>query len=124
MAKIIVRSEAGVFVGEATKSVYIKELKDGYITLKNSMNINYWDGAALQDGKIHPTQKPVRLFEWCLNLRSKENDIVLDCFSGSGTTAIACHNLKRRFICIEKDPEYAEKSRERLKQAQRQLNLF
>lgn len=85
---------------------------------------DYSRGAALQDGKIHPTQKPVRLFEWCLNLRSKENDIVLDCFSGSGTTAIACHNLKRRFICIEKDPEYAEKSRERLKQAQRQLNLF
>lgn len=85
---------------------------------------DYSRGAALQDGKIHPTQKPLRLFEWCLNIRSKENDIVLDCFSGSGTTAVACHNLHRRFICIERDPEYAKASQERLAQAQRQQTLF
>lgn len=73
---------------------------------------------------LHPTEKPVDLFEYLIAKSSNENDLVLDCFSGSGTTAVACHNLKRRFICIEKDPEYAEKSQERLKQAQRQLNLF
>ena len=55
---------------------------------------------------------------------SKENDLVLDCFSGSGTTAVACHNLHRRFICIEKDPEYYRASCERLEQAQRQQTLF
>lgn len=53
-----------------------------------------------------------------------ENDLVLDCFSGSGTTAVACHNLHRRFICIEKDPEYYRASCERLEQAQRQQTLF
>lgn len=74
--------------------------------------------------KEHPATKPIELFSDLINLFSKENDIVLDCFSGSGTTAVACHNLKRRFICIEKDPEYAEKSRERLEQAQRQQTLF
>ena len=47
-----------------------------------------------------------------------------DCFSGSGTTAVACHNLKRRFICIEKDPEYWKASCARLEQAQRQQTLF
>lgn len=72
----------------------------------------------------HPTIKPLSIFNTLIENSSKENDLVLDCFSGSGTTAVACHNLKRRFICIEKDPEYAEKSRERLKQAQRQINLF
>lgn len=74
--------------------------------------------------RIHPTQKPVILFEKILLDYSNENDLVLDCFSGSGTTAVACHNLKRRFICIEKDPEYWKASCERLEQAQRQQTLF
>ena len=78
----------------------------------------------LKDGTIHPTQKPLKLFETCVSRYSNENDLVLDCFSGSGTTAVACHNLKRRFICIEKDPDYWRLSCERLEQAQRQQMLF
>ena len=78
----------------------------------------------LKDGTIHPTQKPLKLFETCVSRYSNENDLVLDCFSGSGTTAVACHNLKRRFICIERDPEYHALSVERLEQAQRQQTLF
>ncbi|MBO5713837.1 MAG: site-specific DNA-methyltransferase [Clostridia bacterium] len=74
--------------------------------------------------KKHPATKPLELFSDLINLFSKENDLVLDCFSGSGTTAVACHNLKRRFICIEKDPEYWKASCERLEQAQRQQMLF
>lgn len=74
--------------------------------------------------RIHPTQKPVGLFMKILQDYSKENDLILDCFSGSGTTAVACHKLKRRFICIEKDPEYCKASHERLEQAQRQQTLF
>lgn len=73
---------------------------------------------------LHPTQKPVALIEFLVKTYTNANDVVLDNCSGSGTTAVACNNLKRRFICIEKDPEYAEKSRERLKRAQRQINLF
>jgi site-specific DNA-methyltransferase (adenine-specific) len=74
---------------------------------------------------IHPTQKPIALIEWLLENYSNENDLILDCFSGSGTTAVACHNLKRRFICIEKDYDYWKASVERLKivQAQQRLNL-
>ena len=59
-----------------------------------------------------------------LNDYSNENDLILDCFSGSGTTAIACHNLKRNFICIEKDIDYYNASVERLRNAQAQLRLF
>ena len=80
-----------------------------------------------QGGKSHPTEKPVKLMEWCILLADKfidKNGIILDCFSGSGTTAIACHNLKRRFICIEKDYDYWKASVERLKDAQSQLKLF
>ena len=85
---------------------------------------DYARGQANQDEKIHPTQKPLKLIEWCLVRGGVENDLVLDCFSGSGTTAVACHNLKRRFICIEKDPDYWRLSCERLEQAQRQQMLF
>lgn len=74
--------------------------------------------------ELHPTQKPVDLFAYLVQKSTKENDIVLDCFSGSGTTAVACHNLHRRFICIEKDPEYCRASCERLEQAKKQQTLF
>ena len=77
------------------------------------------------DGKFnHPSVKPSDLIKKLLLVHSNENDLILDCFSGSGTTAVACHNLKRRFICIEKDTEYWAKSCERLKAEQAQLQLF
>jgi site-specific DNA-methyltransferase (adenine-specific) len=78
----------------------------------------------LKDGTIHPTQKPRLLFERILADYSKEGDLILDCFSGSGTTAVACHNLHRRFICIEKDPDYYVASVDRLEKVQSQLTLF
>ena len=74
--------------------------------------------------RIHPTQKPADLFGQIIRDYSKENDLVLDCFSGSGTTAIACHRLKRRFICIEKDKDYWQASVKRLEDEQRQGTLF
>lgn len=88
-----------------------------------------WNGMLQENMKekeirIHPTQKPVGLFMKILQDYSNENDLVLDCFSGSGTTAVACHNLKRRFICIERDREYAKASQERLEQEQKQQMLF
>ena len=80
--------------------------------------------ASGQEYRIHPTQKPLKLFEQIINYYSNENDLILDCFSGSGTTAIACHNLNRRFICIEKDYDYWKASCERLEEHQSQLRLF
>ena len=76
------------------------------------------------DKKQHPTQKPLKLFEMILNDYSEKGQTILDCFSGSGTTAIACHNLNRNFICIEKDYDYWKASVERLKNAQAQQKLF
>ncbi len=99
-------------------------LADGelaYTSFNKALRIfDYSRSKALQDGKIHPTQKPVALFKWCLDLCSKENDLILDCFSGSGTTAIACHDMKRNFICIEKDEDYYKKSCERLENFKKQ----
>lgn len=56
--------------------------------------------------KSHPTQKPLALMEWCLKWVS--SPLVVDPFMGSGTTGVACINLGRRFIGIEKDPKYFE----------------
>lgn len=85
---------------------------------------DYSRGEALKDGKIHPTQKPVALFSWVLELFSKEGDKIFDPFSGSGTTAIACHRGKRQFLCIEKDEVYFKKSVERLEEEQKQMILL
>ena len=74
--------------------------------------------------RFHPTQKPLNLISYLIQRSSNENDLVLDCFSGSGTTAIACHRLKRRFICIERDREYWQASVKRLEDEQRQGVLF
>lgn len=76
------------------------------------------------DGRFHPTQKPLALISYLMERSTRQGDLVLDCFSGSGTTAVACHNLKRRFICIERDKEYCEASIKRLEQAKRQQTLF
>lgn len=64
----------------------------------------------------HPTQKPIKLIEMLVKASSKENDLILDPFLGSGTTAVACQNLKRRFIGIEISKEYCEIARQRLRQ--------
>ena len=85
---------------------------------------SYSRAHALKDNKIHPTQKPLALFKWCLNLRSKKNDLILDCYSGSGTTAVACHELGRNYTCIEIDSEYHKASVERLTEAKRQTKIF
>lgn len=55
---------------------------------------------------LHPTQKPVDLLEYLIRTYTNENDVVLDNCFGSGSTAIACLNTKRRFIGIEISPEY------------------
>lgn len=64
---------------------------------------------------IHPTQKPVQLMQWCLR-KTNENDLILDPFLGSGTTAVACQNLHRNFIGIEIDKKYCEIAEKRLRQ--------
>ena len=56
--------------------------------------------------KLHPTEKPLELFEYLIETYTNENDIVLDNTAGSGTTAIACLNTNRQFIVMEKEESY------------------
>ena len=88
------------------------------------VNMGFISGKEERGKRIHPTQKPLLLFQDILNDFSKPGDSIFDPFSGSGTTAVACHKLNRRFICIEKDHDYYAASVKRLEDAQRQLSLL
>ena len=65
--------------------------------------------------KKHPTQKPVRLFEQLIKVSSNEGDLVFDPCIGSGTTAVACKNLKRNYIGCEASKKYYEEFCKRMK---------
>ena len=84
------------------------------------------DGNTKAEVKIHPTQKPLRLIEKILRdyIEPCGGGLIADFFSGSGTTAVACHNLGLDFIAVEKDEDYFKSSSERLKIAQSQMKLF
>lgn len=73
---------------------------------------------------LHPTQKPVPLFEYLIKTYSNQGDTVLDICAGSGTTGVACENLKRDYILIEKEEKYVEVIKERLKQIKMKKRLF
>ena len=69
---------------------------------------------ANQNGKVHPTQKPVALLEYLIKTYTLESETVLDNCMGSGTTGVACKNLNRNFIGIELDPEYFKIAEKRI----------
>lgn len=70
---------------------------------------------------VHPTQKPVALFEYLIKTYTNKGDLVLDNCAGSGTTGVACQNTGRDYILIEKEPEYIEIIKARLKIVQPKL---
>ena len=74
--------------------------------------------------RIHPTQKPVRLYEFCLMNYAKENDKILDTHLGSGSIAIACHNLGFELTACEIDKDYYNDSIKRIKQHISQLRII
>ena len=74
--------------------------------------------------KIHPTQKPVKLYEWLLINYAKKGNKVLDTHLGSGSIAIACHNLGFDLTACELDKEYFEAAIKRIKQHQAQLRII
>ena len=90
-----------------------KSAKTFYMRPQNADNI-----------RIHPTQKPVKLYEWLLMNYAKEGDKILDTHLGSGSIALACHNLKFDLTACELDAEYFKAAQKRLKQHQQQMTIF
>jgi site-specific DNA-methyltransferase (adenine-specific) len=93
--------------------------KEGYNPLlrfpKTTININSRIAECNSLNRLHPTQKPVALFEYLIKTYTNEGDLVLDNCIGSGTTAIAAINTKRNWIGIEKEVEYCTIAYNRIK---------
>ncbi len=118
----------------AQKQERAKSGKERVKTIINPSTVSEnYGGIVLQEGKIygelrmpsswqkfncevglHPTQKPVALFEYLIKTYTNEGDLVLDNCMGSGTTGVACKNLNRNFIGIELDPEYFKIAEKRI----------
>lgn len=77
-----------------------------------------------KDKRIHPTQKPVDLYKWCIKNFAKTGDVILDTHVGSGSSLIACHETGHNFVGFEIDPIYYENARKRLIEAVSQANIF
>lgn len=75
---------------------------------------NVWRYSTENKGENHPTQKPLSVIRRIIRTSSNESDVVLDCFLGSGTTAVAAIDTGRNFIGIERESEYAEIARQRI----------
>ena len=97
--------------------------KNSMIALKKTYNESY-PKSILRFNKehssrrLHPTQKPLPLFEYLVKTYTTEGDTVLDNCMGSGTTGVACKNLNRNFIGIELDPEYFKIAEKRINEVQ------
>lgn len=78
----------------------------------------------LNEKRIHPTQKPVALYEWLLSKYTKDGDIVLDTYVGSASSLIACHRTNHKFVGFELDEHYYKLSKERLDTEMAQMRIF
>lgn len=88
-----------------------------------------WNGMLQENMKnkeirIHPTQKPVALYEWILNNYAKPGDKILDTHVGSASSLVACHNLGFQYVGFELDPDYFKAATERLETAKAQCSIF
>lgn len=88
-----------------------------------------WNGMLQEDMKnkeqrIHPTQKPVALYEWILNKFAKPGDIILDTHVGSASSLIACRHTGHKYVGFEIDEYYYKIASERLKAEEQQMNIF
>ena len=113
------------------KSIREKAIKSGGMTASLSAGAGYMEKLEtktyddkhpttiltfdkVRKGSVHPTQKPVALFEYLIKTYTNEGELVLDNCAGTGTTAIACENTNRRWICVEQLQEYADKAVQRI----------
>lgn len=81
-------------------------------------------GELVKQNTFHPTEKPLKLYEWLLSNYAEPGQKIIDTHGGSMSHAIAAHKLGFDLTIIERDPEYYEQAKARLLEYQKQLNLF
>ena len=87
-------------------------------------NAKVFECAPQDPKRFHPTQKPVSLYEWILNLYAKPGDLILDTHVGSGSSLVACNNYGFKYVGFEINEEYYTKAAQRIEEAKQQTSLF
>ena len=105
-----ITSKQGLYTYDSFTLETVSENKDGSRMPRSVQKFNTEKG-------LHPTQKPVPLLEYLVKTYTLENEVVLDFTMGSGSTGVACKNLNRNFIGIEKDENYFQIATNRIKAA-------
>jgi len=100
----VAKTNNGVY---KSKKRYISEEHNENLRYpKNIINIKSSEKECNNINRVHPTQKPIKLMEYLIKTYTQENELVLDFTMGSGSTGVACKNLNRSFIGIEKEKKY------------------
>lgn len=105
-------------------------LRDSYEKERYSFNLSetkeniscIWESNDKNNGKLHSCQKPLDILQRIIKVSSYENDVVLDCFMGSGSTGVASVKTNRRFIGIELDEDYFNIAKNRIENTYKELN--
>ena len=105
-------------------SFYDKTKKCSNVIEGINQDIPQYRGKEAGYSDDHPTQKPTKLMELLINIHSKRNDLTIDPFLGSGTTAVACEKLGRQWIGVEISEKYCEVAAKRIDAEARQVKLF
>jgi len=112
--------EKGIPMDFTMSMAEIASLSEGISTISKIYKLRI---AGAED-RIHPTQKPVKLYKWLLHNYAKKGDLILDTHVGSASSLIACHLLGFNAVGFELDEDYYRASKERLDRAMNQLGLF
>ena len=110
-------------MGELVYTSFNKPLKIASI-FHGANRISWNEQLAKVNAKIHPTQKPIKLYKWLIDRYTNEGDLILDTHLGSGSIAIACHYMKRKLIGYEIDKEYYDAACKRFKEQTSQQALW
>ena len=94
----------GAYAGQYEVILYLNK---GRVELNGARDTDIWEFDR-EPPKMHPTMKPIELIAYALSKSSKKDDVVLDCFGGSGSTLIACEQTGRKCYTCEIDPKYAD----------------
>ena len=94
----------GAYAGQYEVILYLNK---GRVELNGARDTDIWEFDR-EPPKMHPTMKPIELIAYALEKSSKKDDVVLDCFGGSGSTLIACEQLNRKCYMMELDPHYID----------------
>lgn len=113
-----------------TGSSNFADCEIAWTSFKTAIRMYSFTGSGFRQGdmknkevRIHPTQKPIRLYEWILKNYAKKGNKILDTHVGSASSLIACHNAGYKYVGFELDKEYYDKANERLKNVKAQIKF-